>query len=178
MKITKLSSDRVKVFLSENDLLDMNIDAQELTPAHPHLGAFLYDILAAVRKETGFSMDDGQVIAEATATNCGIELMLSHPRVSAPSGRCGIIFEFCDKESLLGAIVGILPSYLASMRLYSYCGKFFLSAPRRRIPPAIYEFSFKNYKSPLAETFLSEHAMLIADAPRLLSMYFGIKKMK
>lgn len=176
MKITKLSTDKIRVFLSEEDLVDMNIDAKTLTPAHPRLGAFLYDILAAVRRETGFSMEDGQIIAEANATDSGIELLLSHPKPVCRSG--GVIFEFEDGESLLGAISAVSPSNLASMRLYRYCGRFFLSVSRRRIPAVLYEFSFKNYKSALAESFISEHATLIADAYRLLSIFFGIKKMK
>ena len=177
MKITKLSTDKIRVFLSEEDLLDMNMDAKELTPAHPRLGTFLYDVLAAVRRETGFSMEDGQVIAEAIATDAGIELLLSHPKPACQAGR-GVIFEFADGESLLGAISAVSPVQLASMRLYRYCGKFFLSVSRRRIPAVLYEFSFRNYKSPVAESFLSEHATLVADAYRLLSIFFGIKKMK
>lgn len=177
MKITRLSPDRVKVFLSENDLLDMDIDAQTLSPQNPKLGVLLYDILAAVKRETGFSIQDGQVIAEANAACGGIELLLSHPKTPGLlSGRASVTFEMADSSSLLYAIAGIPPSFLAQMRLYRYGNKFFLSVPRRKIPPVIYEFSFKNYNSPLAESFLSEHASLLADGYRLLAIHFGIKK--
>ncbi len=178
MKITRLDSDRVKVFLSASDLLDMNIDAKSLSPSSPQLGTFLYDILATVREETGFGIGDGQVIAEATPIPGGLELMLSHTKPAPAISRAsGVAFEFPDTDSLLSAVMNIPPSYLAAMRLYAYGDKFYLSAPRRKIPAVIYEFSFKNYKSYLAESFLCEHAALLADGYRLLCMYFGIKKM-
>lgn len=178
MKIIRLDSDRVKVLLSASDLLDMNIDADTLSPSSSKLGTFLYDILTVVRAETGFGTDGGQVVAEATPVSGGLELMLSHPRSAPEFPRAsGVAFEFSDRESLLGAIGNIPPSYLASMRLYAYGDRFYLSAPRRKVPAVIYEFSFKNYKSSLAESFLCEHADLVADGYRLLCMYFGIKKM-
>lgn len=178
MKIIRLDSDRVKVLLSSNDLLDMNIDAESLSPSSSELGTFLYDILTVVRAETGFGTEGGQVVAEATPVSGGLELMLSHPRPAQGISRVsGVVFEFLDRESLLGAIGNIPPSYLVSMRLYAYGGRFYLSAPRRRVPAVIYEFSFKSYKSSLAESFLCEHANLVADGYRLLCMYFGIKKM-
>lgn len=178
MKIIRLDSDRVKVLLTANDLLDMNIDKETLSPTSSKLGTFLYDILTVVRAETGFGTEGGQVVAEATPVSGGLELVLSCPKSDAESPRAfSVAFEFLDRESLLGAIGSIPPSYLVSMRLYTYGGKFYLSVPRRRVPAVIYEFSFKNSKSSLAESFLCEHATLVADGYRLLCMYFGIKKM-
>ena len=178
MKIIRLSADRIKVFLSVNDLLEMNIDADALSPTSSQLGAFLYDVLTAVRRETGFGMEEGQVVAEATPVSGGLELMLSHAKEAPESPRSsGVAFEFRDKESLLSAIGNISPSYLSAMRLYTYDGSFYLSVPRRKIPAVVYEYSFKNYKSYLTESFLCEHATLLADGYRLLCMYFGIKKM-
>ena len=176
MKITRLSPDRIKVFLSASDLLDRDI--KNLSPTSPQLSSFLGDILAIVQKETGFSLEVGQVLAEAFSARDGIELMLSHPKPTKNSSlrtSC-VAFEFADAGSLLGAIMAIPHSYLAAMRLYAMGGKFYLSTPRKKVPPQIYEFSFRNYASHLAESFLCEHAEFLADGYRLLCIAFGIKK--
>lgn len=182
MKIVRLEADRIKVFLSERDLSDMHIDAKSLSPDSPELSLFLCEVLDAVKAETGFSAEHGQIIAEATNIGDGIELMLSRAK-KAPSAahsrqRAGYAaFELSGFDSLCGMLVNTAPSYLVAMRLYTYRGRFYLTAPRRKIPALIYEFSLKNHRTSPAESFLGEHGRLLADGYRLLCMSFALKKM-
>lgn len=81
MKIVRVEQDKIKVILSEGDLIDMNIDVESLLPNSPELSGFLRTVIDAVKKETGFSLENGQVTVEATTYCGGIILMLSKVRV-------------------------------------------------------------------------------------------------
>lgn len=182
MKIVRLEADRIKVFLSERDLSNMHIDAKSLSPDSPELSLFLCEVLDAVKAETGFSAEQGQIIAEATHNGDGIELMLSHAKKAPPKERSHqraayTAFEFSGFDSLCGMLINVAPSYLAAMRLYTYRDRFYLTVPRRKIPALIYEYSFKNHRTSLAESFLGEYGRLLADGYRLLCMSFALKKM-
>lgn len=182
MKIIRLEADRIKVFLSERDLSDMHIDASSLSPDSPELSLFLCEVLDAVKAETGFSAEQGQIIAEATNNGDGIELMLSHVKKAPSKGRGSqrsgyTTFEFSGFDSLCGMLINVAPPYLAAMRLYTYRDRFYLAVPRRKIPALVYEYSIKNHRTSPAESFLGEHGKLLADGYRLLCMSFALKKM-
>lgn len=183
MKIVKLEADRIKVVLCEDDLKDMKIDADSLSPGSPELGRFLREVIAAVKVQTGFSADDGQMLVEATQTDGGMVLLLSKSgdeksRITPPQKKYEmVVFEFLTFDNLLGMIKNVSPLYLLNMRLYTYHNKFYLAVPRRRIPILIYEYSFKNRKSPIAETILAEYGRLLAGGYRLMGMAAGLKKL-
>ena len=87
------------------------------------------------------------------------------------------VFEFLSFDNLMGLIKNISPVYLVPMRLYSYSDKFYLAVPKRHIPILIYEYSFKNKKSPVAESVLSEYGKLLAGGYKLMKMATGLKKL-
>lgn len=184
MKIVRLEQDRIKVVLSDIDLKNMNISLGSLSPDSPELNLFLYEVMDAVKAETGFSAEQGQVLVEATQEADGIVLMLSRSS-KAKSRGAGIIrkneyavFEFLSFENLSGMLQNVSPAYLLNMRLYSYNDKFYLAVPRRRIPILIYEYSFKNRKSSVVESVLSEYGSLLAGGYKLMCMSIGLKKLK
>ncbi|MBO5060912.1 MAG: adaptor protein MecA [Clostridia bacterium] len=187
MKIVRLETDRIRVILSDVDLIDMNIDVQTLTPGSPTLSRFLCNILDAVRAETGFAAKEEQVIIEASQHEGGLVLTLSKisraadkPKVrtlrSAKKGD-NAVFEFLTFDDLLDMIKNTTPAYLISMRLYAYLDRFFLSVPKRRIPAIIYEYSLKSRKSPLSESIIAEYGKLLAGGYKLTCMAVGLKKM-
>lgn len=185
MKIVKLEKDRVKVILSESDLKNMNIDAGSLSPTSPELSPFLCEIMDAVKAETGFSLTDGRVIVEASLSNGGIVLILSHhglikskPQSEIPQKRSEyVVFEFLSPDHLFGMIKNVSPVCLLTMRLYSYNSKLYLAIPKRKVPFLIYEYSFKNRVSPMAESTLSEHGDFLAGGYRLMRISSALKKM-
>ncbi len=188
MKIIRIEQDRIKVVLSEDDLTDMNIDIANLTPDSPELSLFLCEIMEAVKAETGFSLESGQVIVEASAADDGIILMLSHARRIADRGRIRgvravrrkqtVIFEFGEFDDITALLVNIDRSYILKMRLYVCRDNFYLAVPRRGIPVLIYEYSMHNRRASVAESILCEHGRLIAEGENLCKIADALKKIK
>ena len=180
MKIVRLEPDRVRVFLSEGDLSDLKIDVDAITPDSPKLGMFLYHVLEVVKEETGFSEEDGQIIAEATPDSGGIVLELSHAKSlkkpPKPPRKDSVVFEIVGFDNLSGMLKNTSPVHLLNMRLYVLEGKFYVAVPRRRIPVIIYEYSLKNRKSPVFEAKVAEYGRLIAGGYRLMCMAAALKK--
>ena len=186
MKIVRLEQDRIKVILSESDLMDMNIDIDSLAPNSPELSVFLRAVMDEVRRETGFSLENGQVTVEATTYCGGIVLMLSRAKikdkgkikgVKVSSGKKeSIIFEFCDFDALSGMLVNIEKRYILAMRLYSLNGSFYLAVPKNSVPFLIYEFALSSKKSAVSESVLAEYGDFLADGNRLFCMVKGLKK--
>ena len=179
MKIVKLAHDRVRVFLTAYDLLDMKIDSRELRPDSPGLSLFLYEILEAVKKETGFSMQDGQVVAEATPKEDGIILELSHPderERAKPVKKDSIVFEISGFDALSSLLKNIQMAYLLNMRLYFCDGNYYMAVPKKRVPAIIYEYALKSRKSAVAECKIAEYGRLIAGGYRLMCMASALKK--
>ena len=180
MKIEKLAPDKVRVFITEGDLLDMKIDAKSITPESPRLSVFLGRVLEAVKAEVGFSIDGGQVIAEATPEADGIILELYRVREPSRSAksvkRDSILFEITGFEALCDMLKNISPAYLLNMRLYLWEDNFYVAVPKKRIPAIMYEYSLKNRRAAAAESKVAECGRLIAGGYRLMCMATALKK--
>lgn len=181
MKIVKLAHDKVRVFLTLSDLLNMKIDAESLSPDSPQLSLFLYEVLEAVKAETGFSMADGQVVAEAIPKADGIVLELSHLIESDEKPvrnikKDSIIFEITGFDALSGVLKNIQTAHLLNMRLYFYNGNYYVAVPKKRVPAIIYEYALTCQKSNIAESKIAEHGRFIAGGYRLMCMASALKK--
>lgn len=185
MKIIRLEQDKIKVILSESDLMDMNIDIESLAPNSPELSVFLRTVIDEVKRETGFSMENGQVTVEATTYCGGIVLMLSKARLKEKSKIKGVrvsgkkestIFEFFDFDDLSGMLLNTEKRYILAMRLYSYKNRFYLAIPKNSVPFLVYEFSLSSKKSAVSESVLAEYGTFLADGNRLFCMVKGLKK--
>ena len=181
MKIVKVEPDRVRVFLTEVDLFSMNIDIESITPDSPKLSAFLCDVLAAVKAQTGFSLEGGQVVAEATPSPHGIILELFKAKKEADVvkavKRDSVVFEIADFDSLSLMLKNMPAAYLFNMRLYILDDAFYVAVPKKRIPPIILEYSIKNRKIRTFEAYLGEYGRLVAGGYRLICMAAALKKM-
>ena len=181
MKIVRLTPDRVRVFLTVADLLSMKIDSGDLTPDSPRLSLFLYEILAAVKEETGFSLAEGQVVAEATPKEDGIVLELSHPECRETKAvrvikRDSIIFEITDFEAVSSLLINIQTAHLLNMRLYACGENYYVAVPKKRVPAIIYEYALNSRRSDVAESKIAEYGRLIAGGYRLMCMASALKK--
>lgn len=184
MKIVKLEQDRIKVILSERELIDMNIDIENLSPNSPELGGFLRTVMEAVRRETGFSLENGQVMVEASTYKDGIILMLYKTRgrdkgrikgVKVSGKRDSAVFEFHSFDDLGTMLLNTEKRYILSMRLYRHKNRLYIAIPKNSIPFLMYEFSLKSRKSAVCESFLSEYGHFVADGNKLLLMTRGLK---
>ena len=182
MKIIRLEQDRIKVILSERELIDMNIDIETLSPDSPELSGFLRIVMDAVREETGFSLENGQVMVEASTYKDGIILMLSRAKqksrikgVKVSGKKESTVFEFRSLDDLGKLLLNTERRYILSMRLYRHKDRLYIAIPKTSIPFLIYEFSLKNGKSAICESVLSEYGHLIAEGDKLLIMAKGLK---
>ncbi len=182
MKIIRLEQDRIKVILSERELIDMNIDIETLSPNSPELGGFLRAVMNAVRAETGFSLENGQVMVEASTYKDGIVLLLYRTKqksrikgVKLSGKKESTVFEFRSLDDLGKLLMNTERRYILTMRLYRYRGNLYVALPKSSIPFLMYEFSLKNGKSALCESVLSEYGDLIAGGDKLVIMAKGLK---
>ena len=77
MKIEKIENDKIKVFLTHEDLLSYDISTEAVAPNSPKLHRFLFEIMENVIRETGFNPYNGQVVVEAIQNKQGITLFIS-----------------------------------------------------------------------------------------------------
>ena len=183
MRIIRLEQDRIKVILSERELIDMNIDIETLSPNSPELSGFLRTVMDAVRAETDFSLENGQVMVEASTYKDGIVLMLSRAKqkskirgVKVSGKKESMVFEFRSFDDLGKMLLNTERRYILSMRLYRHKDRLYTAIPKSSIPFLIYEFSLQNGKSAICESVLSEYGHLVAEGDKLLIMAKGLKK--
>ncbi|MCR4719300.1 MAG: adaptor protein MecA [Firmicutes bacterium] len=185
MKIIRVEQDRIKVVLSESELIDMNIDIENLSPNSPELSGFLRIVMDEVRRETGFSLENGQVMVEASTYKDGIILMLYKTKMRDKNKIKGVkvagkkdstVFEFCSFDDLSTMLLNTEKRYILSMRLYRHKGNFYIAIPKNCIPFLMYEFSLKPRKSSVSESVLSEYGHFLADGNKLMIMTDGLKK--
>ena len=100
LKIKKLSSDLIAVFLSEQDILEYDIDISNKIPRSDELHRFLFEIMEVVRAETGFDpYNGGQVVVEASPTSTGLNLLISKIKTKKKSKMTRERFEKVKKVS-------------------------------------------------------------------------------
>ena len=179
MKIVKLAVDRIRVFLSDIELMNMKVDAGDLTPESPTLSTFLCEVLEAVKEETGFSIEDGQIVAEATQRSDGIVLELSHLKPEKKLVKAikdSVIFEFDGFDCLSEMLKNLSAIQLLNMRLYVFNENFYVTVPKKRVPAIMYEYSLKCGKSAVLESRIDEYGRLVAGGYRLIQMAALLKK--
>ncbi len=186
MKIVRLEQDRIKVILSENDLDIMHMDLADIRPDSPELSNFLKVIIDVVKKETGFSITNGQVLVEASRFDGGLILLFSKSRRGTQRSRVRGLkmtkkdertaFEFLGYEELIGLLINVDSEDIINMKLYKYLDSFYITILKNYIPPIIFEYSLKSQKSVIADSVLSEYGILLADGEQLSSLVSGLKK--
>lgn len=190
MRIERVEGNRkIRVLLSQDDLLEMNINIRTLTPDSPELHSFLFKVMEFVRRETGFSAGSGQVVVEASPLGEGIvltvttleperkrKLDISSVRVKKKLRSSRKIYRFADFDSLCDYFKQADDCIAEEMSLYSYREAFFAAAAAEDCK--IHEFAAKISDADKAELFLSEHGRLIAAGEELKKMINGIKNLK
>ena len=197
MRIERLSDDKVKVTLTETDLMGMNIKVEQLRPDSHELHTFLFNIMETIKEETDFNPYNGQVVVEATPSNEGISIIISKicacrskisqsqfkkvksitPHMRAPEVH---IFCFGGIDEVCGAIVEIGEDTLLESALYKYENRYYyvLCDAKKHTKCLGVLFEYSSYREKLKETFLKEHGTLIAEGKGLINMAQGVKKIK
>lgn len=189
MRIERVEGNRkIRVMLSQNDLLEMNINIRTLTPDSPELHSFLFRIMEYVRRETGFNAQNGQVVVEASPRDGGVILTVTKIEQPKPVSRRDIksvrvkkkeypdcIYRFWSFDALCGYFRIADEQTAEGMRLYMLEDYYFAAAATgdRRLLEFAERVSFAGSN----ERFLAEHGKLIAEGEKLKNMVKGIKNL-
>lgn len=65
MKIERISENKLRVFLSLDDLVDRNIDLENFQYGNPETQAFFWDLMEQAEQELGFDVLESQLCVEA-----------------------------------------------------------------------------------------------------------------
>lgn len=196
MKIEMIENHKIKVSLTVNDLLFYNIKPETLSPNSPELNKFLFNIMENVKKQTGFNPYCGQVIVEAIRSESGIVLYISRAK-DADSNKNAVrkiksvtvkskknkylpgTYKFKDFENLCEAVTAMDVSFLTFSKLYMYQKEwYFILEPTEKNEECHYilseycdDFGGGLYN----ESFLDEHAKIVAEGENMISFLMGIK---
>lgn len=192
MKIERFENDKIKVSITNAELLLYNIDEGGVNPSSPRLHKFLFDVMENIKEETGFNPYSGQVVVEAVQDSGGITLFISKlktvstPKKIVPKNIKGIkatkrihknryLFESFD--NLCAAFKLADEKDLEKGSLYKFQNKWYVVCPsgEGNIHSLFSEYCDYLGEIVHGETFLKEHGTLLAENEKLISMVKGIK---
>lgn len=190
MKIESIEGNKkVRVLLTQNDLIEMNISLRTLTSDSPELSDFLYKIMDYINQETGFNAKSGQIVIEASPADGGVILTVTkiapakkriNPNVKSVKVKkkeaSVKIYQFSTFENLSEYLSIANSDMFSNTKLYSYNGSFYLIMTDT--DSLIFEFADKISPIGIDEVFFKEHGQLIAEDVRLINMSTELKKLK
>ena len=197
LKIEKINKDRIMVTLTPTDLSDYNIDINALGPNSKELHSLLFNIMEAIRNETGFNPYNGQVVVEATPHSDGVTLVVS--KMGANQAKIAIeefkrnvkvtaklksaektekakyaTFSFRTFDDVSMSLARLADEVLMDAALYELDNIFCLAMKNRedhaRSIDLINEFASEASYNSLRFVFVSEHGSLVADGEKLVRM--------
>lgn len=192
MRIERVDGNRrIKVLLTQNDLIEMNINVHTLTAESPELHGFIFKVMDYINRETGFNAKSGQIVVEASPSEEGVVLTVTkiqpeakpakkpmqravRAKSAAPKRR---LFRFLDFDALSGYMCLADDAVFENASLYEYDGAYFLMTDSA--DNIIAEFSVKIPASVgSGERFFAEHGSIVAENEQLVKMAAEIKKLK
>ena len=182
VKIVRIENDRIKVVLSESDLLDMNINFADIRPESDEMNSFLTKIIKAVSDETGLFIEEGQIMVDSAKDEGCVEVFVTRlcnpERAKKRSRRCDrVIFEVASFGELCDMMCAVNEKILKRMCIYRYKTGFYISVPKFPLPLALCEFSKRCRKNRILEAVLLEHGEVVAKDEEVRNLAEVIKKM-
>lgn len=188
MKIEKLENDKIKVYLTAEELLSYNISKDTVAPDSPGLHKFLFEIMESVMEETGFNPYSGQVVVEAVQDSMGITLFISKLKNAVDIKKTKIKsvkinkdihkirYEFNSFDNLCKAFKYVNSYELSGAYLYKLENKWYITVLSRK---TALNSVFSEYCDKICEKgsdlFLKEHSELVIKGKKLINMVNGIK---
>ncbi len=188
---------RIKVILTAEDLDNMNLSLDRLTPDSGELHTFMFKLMERVKSETGFNPYNGQIMVEAHPTLDGITLLVTrigdnninvgrpkYKNVRAVKKKVILktgIYHFKKFEALCGAFKMLEKDMMAKSVLYRMSGEYYLVICTDLVfdeyHSLLSEFCDDYSYPPLYENVLREHGECIACDSGLTDMIDKIKKL-
>ena len=199
MRIERLSDSRVRVTLTNTDLVGLNISVEQLRPDSKELHTFLFNIMETIRSETDFNPYNGQVVVEAMPSSEGISIIISkihtnrEKTLSDKSKRiksitphikkkAAEVFCFECMDDLCNGLSQMEEEVFLQSSLYRMDGKYYfiLSEAKGFVKSisVLLEYSSKYGSGMICENFVREHGSLVAEHESLMNMANGIKNLE
>ncbi len=190
MRIEKVEGNRqIKVLLTQNDLIEMNINIKTLTSDSPELHSFLFKVMDFIKEETGFNPKHGQVVVEASPADGGVILTVTKiktakEKVSPKPQNVRVkrkntaerVYRFYSFDALTNYLTLSNNSFLETLRLFKLEDSFYAVAKDADLK--LSEFSQLLPAIGTNSLFLSEHGSLVAEGDQLLKMAEKVKNLK
>ncbi len=193
MRIERIAQNKIKVTLSNDDLLEWDISFESLTYNSPQAQELFWDLMKRAEEEAGFFADGSQLVVEAMPTrNDGFIMLITKVeegdesplrRLVKPKIKrefktkkqkysiSPIVFEFEAFNDVIEACKNIENRFIGNSSLYKKDGKFFLVLDVENeylaedLKLLLTEFAKKIDNSFVKEGELFEHAeMLIKES--------------
>ena len=193
MRIERIAQNKIKVTLSNDDLLEWDISFESLTYNSPQAQELFWDLMKRAEEEAGFFADGSQLVVEAMPTrNDGFIMLITKveegdesplKKLVKPKSKrefktkkqkysiSPIVFEFDAFNDVVEACKNIENRFIGNSSLYKKDGKFFLVLDvdneylAEDLKLLLTEFAKKVDNSFVKEGELFEHAeMLIKES--------------
>ena len=197
MRIEKVELNKIKVTVYPIDLDNMNISINNLTPDSPQLHSFLLRIMEKIEEETGFNPYTGQVMVKASPKDDCMILTVTKLCDKKPEQnlqyrgrkvravlknqkRKRAIYGFESFEDMCESLVFCEDEVLKNACCYKIEGNFILSVENstNALHSLMKEFAIFCDSTIQAESFLGEHAQIIAKNDELLNMANKLRELK
>lgn len=201
MKIEKLSTDKIKVTVSTDDFINLDIDVNDLSPNSEELHSFLFHIMETIRARTGFNPYTGQVVVEATPMREGMTIVVSKiksdekkrkitkrditrgvtVKARLKKDRRSTVFFFDSFDDMSASLCLLDREEVEASELYKYNGGYAIitSFPtdRQKGLNVLREFSGRVASSKVMSVFTREHGTFVAKGNALWEMTENIRNL-
>ena len=193
MRIERISSNKIRIFISREDLREWDVDFNSITGNTPAAQDMFWSMMERAEREVDFYIKDSQLIVEAMASNmdgfimqvtkvaddCADVNALKREKIlnndyrirrkAKPSGESNYIYKFNNFDDLIEGTKQISSKFLGKSRLYKFGGDFFLhitlgeKEPATTIDNTLIEYGRKIMYHALSDGFLSEHGNVLIE---------------
>ena len=192
MRIEKINSNKIRIFISREDLHEWDIDFNSVTVNTPAAQDMFWSLMEQAEREVDFIVDGSQLIVEAMSSSLdGFVMQVTKVtdaqstaeyrreqirnnnyrvrRKTKPSASTDYIYKFGGFDDLVEATKQISPKFLGKSKLYKFGGEFFLhitlseNEPVTAIDNTLIEYGRRIMYHAISDGFLSEHGKLLLD---------------
>ena len=193
MRIEKISSNKIRIFITKEDLREWNIDFNSVTGNTPAAQDMFWAFMEQAEREVNFFVDDSQLIVEAMSDSANGLFMLvtkiadGEKRVKTERREqirnkeyrirrkekspkaINFIYKFTDFGELVDATKQISPKFLGKSKLYKFGVDFYLhiildeNEPIVAIDATLIEYGRRILYHAISDGFLSEHGKILIE---------------
>ena len=162
MKIEKISPNKIRIFISKEDLREWNVDFNSVTGNTPAAQNMFWSMMERAEREVDFHAEGSQLIVEAVASHVDGFIMqvtkVTDEEADANAARrekirnnnyrirrktkfsdgfANYIYKFNNFDDLVEATKQISPKFLGESKLYKFGGELFLHIKLDEKEPAV-----------------------------------------